>query len=207
VHCVTFPEINQAKEEFEKALAIDHEHVEAKIQLENLNRLLKLREKEAAAQMRMNEMAKVHKDGLDSFGKGKYIKALALFKKVLKIDPNHPEARRYASLSRQTLHKHYLKEGKDFTAKGEWEPAIIKLKKALDFEPSSKEALKLIQTAAARREMQKKVLSQNFYKEGLEEFLAGNSEKAKIYFEKSLEMDPTNEEAKRAWARAEQLGN
>ena len=70
--------------------------------------------------------------------------------------------------------------------------------------PSSKEAKSLLEDAQRRWELQKRVQSQNLYKEGLEAFLSGDKTKARSAWKKAIEFDPDNEEAKRGLQRINQ---
>jgi tetratricopeptide (TPR) repeat protein len=108
---------------------------------------------------------------------------------------------RYISLSTEILFKQYMDKGQKFAARGEWEQSIKNLTIALNFIPDSTEARSLLQDAQRRLELQRKVLSQNYYKEGLEAFLAGDKKKAKTLWEKALDADSENEEARRGLAR------
>jgi hypothetical protein len=69
---------------------------------------------------------------------------------------------------------------------------------------STQEAKRSFQDAKRRWDLQKKILSQNLYREGLEAFLSGDKLKAQKIWKRVLEMDPENEEAKRGLQRLTQ---
>src|SRR5581483_2935970 len=105
--------------------------------------------------------------------------------------------------SRQVMFRRYYAKGQENAGKGQWDQAIKAFKQALEF-VDSREARNLLSDAQQRWDLQKKVVGQNYYKEGLEAFLAGDKKKAKTLWEKAIDADPENEEAKRGLARLDQ---
>ena len=191
----------KAKEEFEKVLAIRPDHAEAREQLSRCVEEIAEREREAREAQRKDILEKTYSEALQAFRSSEFEKALALFKDVLAVDPGHADALRYEAMVKRTLHEHSLKTGRDHAAKGQWELAIRNLKKALEYNPGSGAAKEILKDAERRWDLQKKVVSQNLYKQGLEAFLAGDKKKAQGIWEKALELDPKNEGAIRGLSR------
>jgi len=175
-----------AREAFEKVLAIQPDHKQASSQLKRCNRILKKRKKEAQAAAQKDIVERTYGTALTAYSKGRFEQALTGFSKIVKMEPGHVQARRYAALSRDGLYKQYLKRGKDFVGKGQWDLAIKDLKKASSYKPGSDEVRKLLADARRRWDLQNKVLSQNLYKHGLEAFLSGNKNKARTAWQKAI---------------------
>jgi len=191
----------KAKEEFEKVLVIDPNHQEAKIQLGRCSDILNKKVKEVEETVRQETVSKTMKEALKAYKDQKYEESIPLFNAVLELNPNDEDAKRYLELAKETAFKKYLERGKDFAAKGEWDSAIKSLKIAIEHNRASTEAKSLLSDVQRRWELQKKVLSQNLYKEGLEAFLSGDKKKARDVWQKAVELDPDNEEAKRGLSR------
>jgi tetratricopeptide (TPR) repeat protein len=191
----------KAKEEFEKVLVINPNHEEAKTQLSRCNDILNKKVKEVEESVRQETVSKTMREALKAYKEQKYEESIPLFNAVLELNPNDEDAKRYLVLAKETAFKKYLERGKDFAAKGEWDNAIKNLKIALEHNRASTEAKSLLSDVQRRWELQKKVLSQNLYKEGLEAFLSGDKKKARDVWQKAVELDPENEEAKRGLSR------
>ncbi|OGR95822.1 MAG: hypothetical protein A2902_01925 [Elusimicrobia bacterium RIFCSPLOWO2_01_FULL_64_13] len=200
---VAFAEENypKAREEFEKVLAIQPTHKEAKAQLEKCNQVLEKREKIEREAAREDLLTRTNREALDAFGKDRFEESLVLFEKVLELDPGQSEAVRYRDLSREMVYKNRFETGRDLVGKGEWGPAAEALKKALEIDPESDEARKLLAESERQISLQKRITSQNLYRQGLASFLSGDVEKARTIWKQSLELDPDNEETRRALKR------
>ncbi len=194
-------DFDKAKEEFEKVLVIKPDHAEAKEQLARCVQVIENKEKEEAVEIQRSMLTQTYETAMEAYKKENYDDALKLFSQILKADPENQEVQRYASLSREILFKQYMDRGQKAAGRGEWETAIKSLTTALSFNSDSNEARSLLQDAQRRSELQKKVLSQNYYKEGLEAFLSGDKKKARSLWQKAADLDPDNEEAKRGLSR------
>ena len=192
---------DKARREFEKVLAINPEHMEAQERLARCVEILEAREKEAAEAIKLEEAGRIYEEGRAAYGEKNYEEALALFSRVLQVVPGHPEAERDAQAVRKVLHDRYLKAGEDYASRGEWQKAIQNLKKAMEYLPASKNAKVLLVESEKRWDLQKKVLSQKLYKEGLDAFLTRQTGQAKDLWERALELDPDNEEAQSGLSR------
>lgn len=193
----------KAKEEFEKVLAIEPTHADAKSGLEKCMRLLEERKKEALEAEHAELVSNLFEEAMRAYQKENYEKALPLFKEVLRMEPEHKQALEYSGQARKFLFQQYFESGKERANKGDWEEAVKNLKLAVEMRWSSEEAEALLKDVQRRWDLQKKVVSQSLYKQGLEAFLGGNQAKAKNFWKKALESDPENEEAKKGLARME----
>ncbi len=193
----------KAKEEFEKVLVINPDHEESKVQLAKCNEMLETKAKKEQEEAQKNLVENTYKDAIDAYGKGNYEDAFSLFSEVLKIMPQNSEAQRYYDLCKETIYTSSLANGKDNAAKGNWDSAIKNLRKANEINPT-KEAKSALDDAQRRWGLQKKVISQNLYKEGLEAFLSGDKAKAQAAWKRAVDLDPDNEEAKRGMQRLNQ---
>ena len=190
-----------AKDAFEKVIVIKPDHEEARAQLAKSIEILEARKRQEQIIAQKEESAKIFQEGLVSYKKEQYDEAINLFNQVLEIDAENGEAKRYLASSHDILYRQYLSRGQDNAPKGEWEVAVKNLKAALTHNSRSSEARGSLETVQRRWELQRKVLSQNLYKEGLEAFLSGDKKKAKSAWERSLDLDSNNEEAKRGLQR------
>ncbi|MBI1979503.1 MAG: PorV/PorQ family protein [Elusimicrobia bacterium] len=191
----------KAKDSFEKVIVIKPDHDEAKAQLAKCVEILEHKKKEAETQAMQEEAGKVQIEALAAYKAERYEEAVNLFEQVIGIDPKNAEAQRYIASAHEILYKQFLSKGQDFTSRGDWDAGIRNFKMALLHNPRGGEARSALINVQRRSELQRKVLSQNLYKEGLEAFLGGNKKKAQTAWKKSLELDPENEEAKRGMAR------
>lgn len=191
----------RAKEEFEKVLVIDSDHTEAKAQLSRCISILEKKEQEIADAVRQDTITRTYKEALKAYQQEKYEESIPLFNAVVEMSPDNEEARRYLASAGEVLFKKYAERGKELSAKGEWESAIKNLKAALEYNPGSRDTRSLLADIQRRWDLQKKVVSQNLYKEGLEAFLTGDKQKAKEIWQRAITLDPENEEAKRGLAR------
>lgn len=190
-----------AKDAFEKVIVIKPDHEEARAQLAKSIEILEARKRQEQIVAQKEESAKIFQEGLVSYKKEQYDEAINLFNQVLEIDAENGEAKRYLTSSHDILYRQFLSRGQDNAAKGEWETAVKNLKAALTHNARSSEARGSLETVQRRWELQRKVLSQNLYKEGLEAFLSGDKKKAKTVWQRSIELDSNNEEAKRGLQR------
>ena len=197
---------DKAKEEFEKVLVIQPDHAEARAQLARCLEILDKKQKQVAAEAKKDQVSRDFKEALDAYKDGNLDKAVSLFREVLRLDPRNGEAQRYLDSANDTLFKRFVDKGKEYAGKGEWENAIKNLRSALDINPNSKDVKSLLGDVERRWDLQKKVLSENLYKEGLEAFLSGDQKKAKLTWQRAVELDPDNQEARRGLSRISAAG-
>ncbi|OGR85164.1 MAG: hypothetical protein A2901_02655 [Elusimicrobia bacterium RIFCSPLOWO2_01_FULL_54_10] len=195
---VSFAEENyeKAKEEFEKVLTIKPDHAESKVQLEKSIEMLEVKQQREQEELQKHQAENDYKAGMGAFKNGNYEESFRLFGDVIKLSPDYEEVQKYHELSKIKLYDASLSNGRDMATKGSWETAIRHFRKALEIN-STDEAKTALHDSQRRWDLQKKVLSQNLYKEGLEAFLSGDKVKANAAWTRAVELDPENEEAKR----------
>lgn len=191
----------QAKENFEKVLVVNPNHVEAREQLARTEKLLKEAQKAASDRARMESIRPIYTDALDKFGKKDYKTALQRFEDVLQIDAENAEARRYRLLCRDLLAKQAFGEGNEAARVGDWFKSSDCFRRALQYKPNYPEAQAALDKVKANLGEQQKGESQKLYKQGLEAFLSGDQEKARDLWQRAVDLDPQNMEAKRGLER------
>ncbi len=197
----------QAKEQFQKVLVVDPNHSEAREQLTRTERLLTQAEAEAKDRAKMEAVRPVYMAALSAFERKDYVEALNKFEEILRIDSDNNEAKRYRGLCRDILAKNAFDEGNKAAQAGNWQAANENYKMALKYKPDYDEAQNALSKVRGQMGEQKKTESQDLYKEGLEAFLAGDQSKALKLWQKAVDLDPENLEAKRGLERLSQRGN
>ena len=191
----------RAKNQFEKVLVINPNHPEARAQLAACIEILENKRKLEAQEEKTAAISRKYREALNAYKAEKYQESLVLFKEALDLDPANDEIRRYVASANDILYRQSLLKAQELSSKGEWEGAIQLLRLALEYNPQSLEAKDSLVNIQRRWDLQRRVLSQNLYKEGLEAFLGGDKKRAKEIWQKSLELDPDNQEAKRGISR------
>lgn len=191
----------RAKSQFEKVLVINPNHPEARAQLAACIEILENRRKLEAAETKQENISRKYKEALNAYKAERYQESIALFKEALELDPANEEIRRYLTSANDILYRQYLLKAQEYSGRGEWEEAIHHLRLALEYNPQSMDAKDSLVNIQRRWDLQRRVASQNLYKEGLEAFLGGDKKRAKEIWQKSLELDPDNQEAKRGLSR------
>jgi tetratricopeptide (TPR) repeat protein len=194
----------QSKDYFEKVLVVDPNHAEAREQLTRAEKLLNQAEKATEERARMESLRPVYFAALTAFEKKDYDEALRKFEEMLRLDPENNEAQRYRLLCRDLLAKQSYDEGNRAAQGGDWPRANAAFTKALRYKPEYKEAQDALAQVRSQLGEQKKGESQKLYKQGLEAFLAGDQSRAVELWQKAVDMDPENMEAKRGLDRINQ---
>ena len=192
-----------AKDEFEKVLSINPDHADAKIQMERCIKILEQKEQEMAEAVKQDTLSKTVGEALKTYKEGKYEDSIRLFNAVLELNPSDEEAKRYIKQTHEMLFNQYVARGRERLDKNELESAIKNFRAALEHNPKATEIKSLATSTQRQWDIQKKALSQNLYRTGLEAFLSGDKNKAKEIWQKAVAMDPDNEEAKRGLGRIE----
>ena len=202
---IAFAEENyeKAKEQFEKVLTIKPDHAESQAQLARCVEMLEAKVKKEKEELQKFMAEKNYLSAMEAFQKENYEESYRLFGEVVNISPDHEDAKRNMELSKTKLYESNLETGRNAAGAGNWEAAISHLRKAVEVNDTH-EAKSALADAQRRWELQKKVLSQNLYKEGLEAFLSGDKAKAQSVWKRAVELDSDNEEAKRGLQRLTQ---
>ncbi len=95
-------EFDQAKDNFENALALIDNYKDAKAQLEAIPRLRKEYEEQQRL-LRLQKIDKTFQEGLIALTEGKYRDAVAAFQATLTLDPKNELAKRYLSTALDAL--------------------------------------------------------------------------------------------------------
>lgn len=193
-----------AKLAFEKTLSIDPNHKDAAAQLANTKELMKDSNRRKQELELLAGAGDAYKAGLEMFQKNDLEGALAKFQEVQLLIPQYEEVGRYLNLTKTTLAGVLFEQAQVNLENGNLEDGVAKLKRASQLDPNDNR----IQTGlkVAERDLQIKNSQQavELYKQGLEQFLSGNTDKAEQIWKKALELDPNNEEAQKAIAKIQE---
>ncbi len=190
-----------AKEFLEKVLVVEPDNKEARAQLARTDQLLSAAEQAADERSRLESIRPLYSAGLDLFKAKKYEEALPKFEEILAIDAQNPEAKRYRILCRDLTAKKAYEAGNASAREGDWPAAAESLKKAIRLKSDYPEAQAALDKVQAHMGERKKGESQELYRKGLEAFLSGDQDGALQSWQKAVELDPENLEAKRGVER------
>lgn len=194
----------KAKMAFEKTLTIDQNHVDAKAQLEKTKELI------VDAGRRQQELellagaGEAYKAGLALYQKNDLEGALAKFEEVKKLMPEYEEVGRYLELTKSTLANVLYEQSQVNFENGQLDEAVSKLKRAVELNPQDKRLTPALEVSQRDLEIKNSEESKRIYKEGLEAYLSGQTEKAAALWRRSLELDSNNEEALQAISKVEE---
>jgi tetratricopeptide (TPR) repeat protein len=191
----------QAKQYFEKVLVVDPNHLEAREQLTRTEKLLNDAKRAEEERARMEVLRPVYNAALTAFQRKNYGEALAKFEEMLQLDPENTEVKRYRILCQELLAKEAYDAANKAAQEGNWSVAGDQYKLALRYKPDHKGAQAALEKVRNQIGEQKRAESQRFYKEGLEAFLSGDQDKAAQLWQKAIDIDPDNLEAKRGLER------
>jgi len=194
-------QFKEAKEYFEKVLTIDPAHAEAKEQLTRAVKLSSEKKSRQRDQIDLSPARAQYATALSAFEKRQYELAVEKFREVLQIDPENKEAQRYRALSIDLVSQSAFEQASKAAQSGDWEKAKELYEKTLSYRPDFTEASTALEKVKNQLGENTKVTSQKYYREGLKGFLAGDKQKAVELWQKAVELDPTNVEAKRGLDR------
>lgn len=140
-------------------------------------------------------------NGTEAYHQKEFDKALEWFDTLLEIDPRHKDALRYRTLTRQALAETLYDDGREAWKAGELELADRYFMQALSLDPDHTKALGASQELRGSILAQRKKESERLYRRGLEAFADGRPEHVAELWQKALELDPDNREAKRGLER------
>ncbi|MFN0118323.1 MAG: PorV/PorQ family protein [Elusimicrobiota bacterium] len=183
---------------FEKTLTIDPTHADAKAQLDKTIQLIADVTKRAREMELLAGAGEAYKEGLVAYQKNDLEKALAKFEEVKTQMPEYEEVSRYIELTKQTLAGILFEQAKVNVENGQLEEAVTKLKRADELTPKASNIQTALEMANKDLATKNAELSKKLYKDGLEAYLGGQTDKAENLWNKALELDGNNEEAKKA---------
>jgi len=205
--------IVEAKDEFENILLLDPENDESKRYMEKIQNRLE-ESKKLQAQLLTNE-------GKKYISNKQYDKALKEFEKLLSIDSNSTEAKQYISLCNIELQKQkdqqaavekekYYNLAQEKFDKNKIKEAKQAITQAMRLDPNDKKIQGLYEQISVREQAlglnkkeEQKAKSRDLYNKGLAEYNKGNTQKAIVYWEEAVKLDPSNINAIRALERAQ----
>jgi tetratricopeptide (TPR) repeat protein len=194
----------KAKTAFEKTLTINPDHLDAKAQLAKTNELM------VDATRRQQEMTLLagagdaYKAGLALYQKNDLEAALAKFKEVQAKVPEYEEVGRYLNLTKVTLASILFDQSQVNFENGQLGEAVQKLKRAVELNPDDKRLAPALEIAQRDLGIKSAEQSKDLYKDGLQAYLSGQTEKAEQLWRKALELDSTNEDALSALSKIEE---
>ncbi len=193
-----------AKIAFEKTLTIDPDHIDAKAQLQKTNELL------ADSSRRQQEMdllagaGEEYKAGLALYQKNDLEGALAKFQAVQTKMPEYEEVGRYLNLTKSTLASMLFDQSQVNFDNGQLSDAVKKLKRAVELNPSDARLAPALEVAQRDLGIKNAEESKSMYKDGLQAYLSGQTQKAEQLWRKALELDSSNEDALQALSKIEE---
>ena len=189
---------------FEKTLTINPEHADAKAQLQ------KTKEVQADATRRQQELdllagaGEAYKTGLELYQKNDLEGALVKFEEVKTKVPEYEEVGRYLTLTKATLANVLYEQSQVNADNGQLSEAVTKLKRAVELNPEDKRLSPALEIAQRDLGIKNAEESKKLYKEGLEAYLGGQTQKAEQIWHRALELDSSNEEALQAISKIEE---
>ncbi|MBI3292961.1 MAG: PorV/PorQ family protein [Elusimicrobia bacterium] len=197
----------EAKQEVEKALVLDPQHEKAKTMFAQVTE--RLTQEEATRQQEARETAikKAYRAGEKAYAEGNLIQALEYFQQVVRFDPTHPAALSQVATILQSLAENAYQEGYRLERAGQTEEAIRYYQRAVHHQPAfvpAKEALARLQ--GEQRE-QRRAESRKLYQQGLEAAMVQDFATAQRLWQRALELDPENLEARRSMERINRSTN
>ncbi|MGC8767007.1 MAG: tetratricopeptide repeat protein [Brevinematia bacterium] len=168
--------------------------------------------RDAVLEKLLQFISQLRKEADEYISKQDYRKAISRLEIILKANPNDVDASSKLSFARNKLSERVslnLNKGKAEYDKGNYNEAIKFLSLALEDDPKNPLASSLLSDA---RRKYNEIISKNkanlerevskYMALGVEEYRKGNSSKAVEYWQKVLELDPLNEQARKYIARA-----
>lgn len=168
--------------------------------------------KDSVLEKLLQFISQLRKEADDYINKKDYRKAISRLEVILKANPGDVDASAKLSFSRDKINERVsinLSKGKSEYDKGNYSEAIKFLVLVLEDDPNNTVASSLLsearkrysETVAKSKESIEREVSK-YMSLGVEEYRKGNTSKAIEYWQKVLEVDPLNEQAKKYIARA-----
>lgn len=194
----------KAKTAFEKTLTIDEKHTDAQAQLDKTKEVMADSTRRAQEMELMAGAGQAYKEGLAAYQKNDLEQALAKFQEVQMMMPQYEEVGRYLELTKMTYSNVLFEQSQVHLDNGQLDEAVKKLKTAADLTPNDKRVTTALSVASRDLELKNAEESRQMYKQGLEMYLNGQSDKAFKMWKRALELDSTNDEALKAIQKMEE---
>lgn len=129
---------------------------------------------------------------------GKHRNAISVLEKILELDPGNEEAKKNIELAKKEVAKRVAVEesyrkGIESMDKGNYVEAVSSFAKVLELDPENKAARENMKLAS--KELSRTTVEENYY-EGMDRMVKEDYLGAITFFEKVLEVDPGNQDAK-----------
>jgi tetratricopeptide (TPR) repeat protein len=160
---------------------------------------------------------KHYEKGHSYYQKNQLSRAKEEFRKALFYNPGNSEAKKKLNevgdkidrINEKKVEQLYRK-GVDECDSGNIQKAVDLFRQALKYDPDNKEALKALREAEDKLKVERekvdekvnKLKAEELYKQGMDEYTAGDLEEAVSLWEKALEYDPGHKETSKAIERA-----
>lgn len=179
--------------EFKQVLLLDPANSQALASLAKATENIKLDIR------KVDRMSQYFNQGVEAYTNSKLVEAIASWKQVLEINPNHPETLDYMEKATAKLRAEYIFAGKKYHQQKMWEKAILEFEKVLSIDPGNEEAKKLIKEAKLQIEMTKtkEYRALAYLDEGIELYEAGEYEEANKKLQKALILNEKLNDAQR----------
>ncbi len=194
---------SKAESKFNEVLEIDPNNQEAKQYLQLSQNARKTKAQDMVRKAQAYE------------AKSNYAKAISYYKKALSYDPSNPDANKGLANARANAGKlasQHLAKGKELYNKGDLSAAESEFRAALNLDPALTEPKTYLSKIASKRKSQQKkfvdpAVVQDLYLKGVDAYVKEDYESAVYYWQKVLELDPTNSKAKANLAKAKKRLN
>lgn len=189
--------LEEALLEFEKILKLDSKHILAFEKTKEIKKYISSYDKKTREQIRQH-----FNFGFKKFKENNWQESLSAFKKVLQIDPNHQNAKKYLEETRKKLLKQktkielanfYYNKGIKNIDDQNWIEAKENFEEALFFDHFFQKAHNKIKEVEI---LQKKSLIKKHYNQGIKYFKLENWIEAIKEFEEILKIDPKHQKTK-----------
>lgn len=194
----------KAKMAFEKTLTINDAHADAKAQLEKTVQVMEDNTRREREMELLAGAAESYKAGLAAYQNNDFDTALAKFQEVQLNVPSYEEVGRYLDLTKKTLSGVLFEQAQVQAENGQLAEAVAKLKRADELTPGDQRVTTALTLAERDLGIKNAERSRSLYKEGLEAYLGGQTEKATSLWRRALELDSTNEDALQAISKLEE---
>ncbi len=188
----------KAKLAFQKTLTIQEDHPDAKAMLDKTEVLIVDASKRDEEMKRLAGAQDAYKDGLAAYRKNDYANALKKFEEVKTLSPDFEEVTHYIDLTKTSYSNVLFDQSQVHYQNGQLSEAVAELTQASQMAPNDSRISTALDIAKRDLEHKNSQDSQAMYKQGLDAFLAGDTEKAEKNWKKALDLDSTNEDAANA---------